>query len=75
MASATMTVRIDEAEKALISSYAKLFGTSASEFMRRCALDRIEDELDVKAWHAAKAEYEANPVSYTLDEVEEMLGL
>ena len=70
-----MTVRIDEAEKALISSYAKLFGTSASEFMRRCAPDHIEDEFDVKAWHVAKAEHEANPVSYTLDEVEKTLSL
>lgn len=33
------------------------------------------DDADVSAYRRAKAEYEANPVSYSLDEVEDMLGL
>lgn len=69
MSSATMTVRMDTAEKSLIASYAKVFGTSASEFMRRCALDRIEDELDLKAWEVAKAEFDADPETISAAEI------
>lgn len=63
MASATMTIRMDSAEKGLIADYARTFGESASEFMRRCALDKIEDELDLNAWREAKAEFDADPVT------------
>ena len=45
MPNATMTIQLDEGDKRLITDYAKTFGTSVSEFMRRCAVERIEDEL------------------------------
>lgn len=69
MASATMTVRLDECEKALISDYAKTFGTSTSDFMRRTVLERIEDDLDLKAWENAKAEFDADPVIIPASEI------
>jgi len=43
-----MTIRIDEDEKALIQSYAALQGVSAAEVLRRSALERIEDEFDLR---------------------------
>jgi len=75
MASATMTIRMAAEDKELIADYAKAFGESASEFMRQCALERIEDTLDLEAWRKAKAAYDADPVSYSLEEVKERLGL
>lgn len=72
---ATVTVRMDKGEKEVISDYAKLFGVSVSQFMRDCALERIEDEIDVEAYKRAKAEYEANPVSYSCEEVMREFGL
>ena len=75
MSSETLTVRIDSSEKELIAKYAEVFGCSVSEFMRRSALDRIEDELDLRLWEEAKAEYDANPVSYSLKEVMEEFGV
>lgn len=63
MASTTMTIRLDADEKRLITSYAEADGISTSEFMRRCALNHIEDELDLKAWKHARAEYDADPVT------------
>ena len=69
MASATMTIRLDDKEKSLISDYAAAFGTSVSEFMRKAALERIEDELDLKAWEDAKAEFEADPVTISAAEM------
>lgn len=69
MASATMTIRMDSAEKSLIADYARTFGESASEFMRKCALDRIEDELDLSAWREAKDEFEADPVTISAADI------
>ena len=60
MASVPMTIRMDEEEKRLISDYARAFGISASEFMRKSALERIEDELDLEDWKRAKAEFDAD---------------
>ena len=75
MKEVTVTVRMSAEDKALISDYARLFGVSVSQFLRDCALERIEDEIDAKAYIEAKAEFDADPVTYTMDEVKEMLGL
>lgn len=75
MSSSTMTVRLDDNEKRLIADYAKAFGTTASDFMRRSALERIEDDIDIKAWEAAKAEFDADPTTYSNDEVMREFGL
>lgn len=71
MTSATMTIRLDSAEKNLISDYAAAFGVSVSEFMRKAALERIEDELDLKAWEEAKAEFDRDPVTISAAEIAE----
>ncbi len=69
MMTTTLTLRLDEAEKKLLSDYAKTFGMSVSEFVRRSALERIEDELDLRAWDEAKAEFDADPVTFTSEEI------
>ena len=75
MPSATMTIRLDQSEKKLISDYARTFGVSVSEFMRQSALAHIEDEIDLQAWEKAKAEFDANPISYSVEETKRMLDL
>jgi uncharacterized protein (DUF1778 family) len=75
MPGTTMTIRLDQSEKSLITDYARTFGTSVSEFVRQSALERIEDEIDLRAWTEAKAEFDANPVTYSLADAKEMLGL
>ena len=69
MPSATMTIQLDEGDKRLITDCAKTFGTSVSEFMRRCAVARIEDELDLQAWREAKAEFDADPATISTVEI------
>ena len=69
MASTTMSIRLDSEEKALISSYAETFGFSVSDFMRKAALERIEDELDLRIWDEAKAEYDADPITIPASEI------
>lgn len=68
-ATSTMTIRMGSDEKSLINDYAKTFGMSASEFVRTAVLDRIEDELDLRAWYEAKAEFDADPVTFSADEI------
>lgn len=72
---ATMTVRMDEDEKRAISQWAEFNGMSASEFMRRAALEAIEDEIDLQAYQRALVEFEADPVTYSMAEAREHLGL
>ena len=71
----TMTLRISDEDSKLIKDFAKLHGISASEFMRRAALEKIEDELDVRAAEKAYAEYLADPVTYSHEEMGQMLGI
>jgi uncharacterized protein (DUF1778 family) len=70
MASTTISIRLDEREKALIADYAGIFGQSLSEFMRQAAIERMEDELDLEIAIKAKAEYDADPISYPAEEIE-----
>ena len=68
-ATSTMTIRMGADEKSLINDYAKTFGMTASEFVRTAVLEHIEDELDLRDWYAAKAEFDADPTTYTADEI------
>lgn len=70
MSSPTITIRVGKNDKELISDYAEAFGKSVSDFVRETVLERIEDELDLKAWDEAMKEYEANPVSFSVEEIE-----
>lgn len=69
MSSSTMTIRLDAAEKQLISDYAKTFGVSVSEFARESILQKIEDELDLKAWYDAKSEFDEDPVIISAEDI------
>ena len=70
-----VSIRLSEQETSLIKDYAKLYNTSVSDIIRRSILERIEDELDMRAYEKAKAEYLAAPVTYSLDEVAKELGI
>jgi stalled ribosome rescue protein Dom34 len=56
-----------------IKDYAALKGTSVSEIVRRAVLEKIEDEIDLAIADRAMAEFLADPVTYTQDEIEKML--
>ena len=71
----TVTLRMSDEDTRLIRDYAKLQGITVSEFLRKAALERIEDELDIRAAEKAYAEYLANPVTYSLDEIEKEFGI
>ena len=45
----TISLRLTDEDTNLIKAYAELNGITVSEFLRRSALERIEDEFDLKA--------------------------
>ena len=71
----TISLRLNDADSMLIKKYAQLHGMSVSELVRQSVLSRIEEEFDMKSYEAAMAEYRANPVTYTLEDMEKELGL
>ena len=70
----TMTLRISEEDSRLIQDYARLHGISVSEFLRRAALEKIEDELDIRAAEKAYAAYLADPVTTSHEEIMKEFG-
>ncbi len=71
----TISLRLNEADTMLFKKYAKMHGMTMSELIRTSVIERIEDEYDLAAYEKAMEEFKANPVTYTLDEVEKELGL
>ena len=71
----TISLRLSEADSLLIKEYAEMKGMSVSDLIRQSVMERIETELDLKAYEKAMAEYRADSTTYTLDEVEKELGL
>lgn len=71
----TVSLRLSEKDAALFRSYADLHGLTLSELFRQTLLERIEDEHDLKLYAEAEAAYEADPTTYTFDEVKKELGI
>ena len=69
--STTFTMRLDENQKKLIAEYAAVMGISMSELMLKATLDLIEDAIDLREWKEAKAEFDADPVTYSAAEIAE----
>ena len=71
----TISLRLSDADSALIKKYAEINGVSISDLVRQSVMERIESEFDLSAYEKAMTEYRADPTTYTLDEVEKELGL
>lgn len=66
----TFTVKMNEKESSLVKDFADLQGTTVSDIIRKAVLEHIEDKLDLAAYEQGYADYQKNPKTYTLDEVE-----
>ena len=64
---------LDEVDTKFAEAYAEETGESVGEMAKMFMLDGIEDIMAVRAADRAWKEYEADPVTYTLDEVESEL--
>lgn len=70
-----ISLRLSEKDNQLIRDYAALYGMSVSEFIRNTVIDRIEDEIDIRAYEEAMKELSGDSETYTLEEAGKMLGL
>lgn len=71
----TISVRLNEEDTKLIKAYAKMNKITISELLRNSIMEKIEDEYDLECYKKAKAEFDKNPKTYTMEEVKEELGL
>lgn len=71
----TISLRLNDEDTMLFKKYAEMKGLTVSELVRQSVIERIEDEYDLKAYEKAIAEYQENPITYSLDEVEKELEL
>jgi len=71
----TVSLRLNNEEAILMKKYAQMSGLTMSELVRKCVLERIEDEYDLQAFKSAIEEYKADSATFSLDEVEKELGL
>jgi len=70
-----ISLHFNEEDTILIKEYASIHNISVSELFRRAVLETIEDEYDLKTYNMAISEYQIDSKKYTLDEVENELGL
>lgn len=71
----TISLRLNDEDTMLIKKYAEINKVSVSDLIRQTVLEKIESEYDLESFEKAMEEYKANPVTYSLDEVEKELGL
>ena len=71
----TVSLRLNKEEERLIKKYAELKQVSLSELFRTALIEKIEDEYDLQCYEKAIKEYNDDPKTYTLEEVEKELGL
>ena len=70
------SIRMNEEEKALAESYAKLHAMSLGEAFKRALFERIEEEYDISLAHEAYQEYKNNGCkSRPIEELWEELNL
>lgn len=70
----SFSIRLNEEEKKLADSYAKLHSMSLSEAFKTALFEKIEDEYDIKVYDDAYAEYvedgcKSRPVSKLWEEL------
>ena len=68
------TFELDERDRNFLEAYASETGETVGEMAKNAVLEYVEDIMDLRAAKIAKAEYEADPVTYSIDEVEKCWG-
>ena len=69
----TMTMRVDDADAAIVRKYAKFEGKTISDFIRDAVFEKIERQEDLATLRAAVAEDDGT--RYSHEQVLDELGL
>ncbi|MBO6303890.1 MAG: CopG family transcriptional regulator [Selenomonadaceae bacterium] len=67
------TLKFEGKDFSLIQDYVSARNMNLRDFMLQAALEKIEDERDISVYKEKMAEFENDPVYYTIDEVREMI--
>jgi len=59
----------------LFKTYAEFMDETLSTLFKKALLEKIEDEFDLKVGQKALAEYEQDPVTYSVAEMRAKYGL
>ncbi len=70
-----INVRVNEADKRLLESYAKSNNKTISDVIRESIDDIIENEIHLKLYQEGMKEFEKDNTTYTHDEVLKELGI
>ena len=70
-----ISITLTEEEALLLHKYAKQQCLSEEEFIHKIVIEKIENEYDLEIYNKAIAEYNANPVTYSLEEIKKDLEL
>ena len=70
-----ISLNLNEQDSVLFQKYAEQKNMSVAELIRAIVLEKIEEELDLKAYEKAMEEFHKNPVTYSLEEVKKELEL
>ena len=71
----TLSLQFSGEGAQILQNYAARHQVDLSEFVLRAALEKIEDERDLRLYNEAMEEYKADPVAYSHAEIKERLGL
>ena len=66
---------LNEQEEELFKTYAEFMDETLSTLFKKALLEKIEDEFDLKVGQKALAEYEQDPVTYSVAEMRAKYGL
>ncbi|MBQ7150652.1 MAG: hypothetical protein IJR94_00175 [Synergistaceae bacterium] len=69
----TYTFELNEVDQKFAETYAAEIGKTVGELAKESMLEHIEDVMDLRLYEQAKAEYEADPVTYSFDEIKKNL--
>lgn len=71
----TISLRMHQTDAILVKQLAGVYGKSVSEFIRDIVLEKIEDDLDKKAYLKAKEEFLADPKTVSFAQLSAELGM
>ena len=70
-----VTISFEEPEFDTLVKLAMQAGMTVEQYVYHCTLERIEDEYDSRCCAEAKNQMQTDPQTYTLGQVEEILGI
>ena len=67
-------ITLNDEEKRLGEAYAKSLGLSLEDAIKEVFFERVEDDLDCLFAEKAIKEFEANPVTYSFEDIKNSLN-